>query len=236
MLALYDASARSVSRLLPSGGLVLDLGCGSGRFAAHLAQRRPDVRIVGLDLADTMLHQGTLMLQEASLDDRVTLRRGDMCDLTGLDGLEPAVVCVNMALHHLQTVSDLEVCARELAGMTQRTACAVWLFDMNRLRDPQSYHVLLDASPEFSGKLLADALASEAASWTSEELRAALLAAGLDANSATTAPLALFQSHWQAASVAASSGHEEHWCPADLPELLEAEAAGVYRQLGVKLS
>lgn len=76
--ATYDAVAADYARLLPDlsveapldravlvcfadlveelgGGLVADVGCGSGRVTAHLAER--DLRVVGVDLSPGMLTQ-----------------------------------------------------------------------------------------------------------------------------------------------------------------------------------
>ena len=50
--ALYDL----VWRLLePTGGLILDVGCGTAPFTAYAAER--DARVLGLDLADNALRK-----------------------------------------------------------------------------------------------------------------------------------------------------------------------------------
>lgn len=45
-----QALADHIAGLLPSGANVLDVGCGDGRLAASILQRRPDVAIKGLDV------------------------------------------------------------------------------------------------------------------------------------------------------------------------------------------
>jgi SAM-dependent methyltransferase len=42
--------AEHAARLVPPGAQVLDIGTGDGRIAATLSQRRPDIRIAGLDV------------------------------------------------------------------------------------------------------------------------------------------------------------------------------------------
>jgi SAM-dependent methyltransferase len=234
ILALYEASARSVSRLLPPNGLVLDLGCGSGRFATYFAQRRPDATVIGIDVADAMLRRGHSLVQYKGLAGRVDLRAGDMCDLGSLGSIRPAVVSATLSLHHLPALTHLRRCVRGIAEVVDRTGCGVWLFDLARLRDAESYRRILEATPAFAGVLFDDALASEAAAWTLDELGDMLASAKVDVAGATTAPLALFQAHWRHCVTQIGSGHAGHWSAGKLPAAAEAEASGIDRQLGVK--
>ena len=151
MLAFYEASARSISRLLPPDGLVLDLGCGSARCATYFARRRPDATVIGIDVADAMLRQGHSLVRQKGLADRVELRSGDMCDLGSLGSIRPAVVSATLSLHHLPGLTQLRRCVRGIAEIVDRTGCGVWLFDLARLRDAESYRELLEATPAFAG-------------------------------------------------------------------------------------
>jgi arsenite methyltransferase len=47
-VAAHQFSALGISRLLPNGGTLIDLGCGSARLPARLAYGRPDARLIGL--------------------------------------------------------------------------------------------------------------------------------------------------------------------------------------------
>ena len=91
----YEFNASMMSRLLPRGGTVLDLGSGSGQLAAHLATGRPDVTITCVDLSEEMLQTGRQMASERGLDERLTYVAGDITDLD--DGLvgSPDLVCCN---------------------------------------------------------------------------------------------------------------------------------------------
>ena len=42
MRPVYEVCAPAISRLLPEGGRVIDLGAATGRCAAVLAEHRPD--------------------------------------------------------------------------------------------------------------------------------------------------------------------------------------------------
>jgi hypothetical protein len=46
-VAAHQFSALGISRLLPNGGTLIDLGCGSARLLARLAYGCPDARLIG---------------------------------------------------------------------------------------------------------------------------------------------------------------------------------------------
>lgn len=47
-----EALSAHLSRLIPSGSRTLDVGCGDGRITKRLAEQRPDLRLVGIDVLD----------------------------------------------------------------------------------------------------------------------------------------------------------------------------------------
>ena len=134
MLPIYHLNALACSRLLAGAGTVVDLGCGSGRFSSYLARRRPDLKIVGLDLSKPMVDLGNAALRDAGLSDRVELRVGDMTDFAHDLPPETALVVCQFALHHLPDLQLVEKCFRELAAVRGRTGCGFWLFDLARPR------------------------------------------------------------------------------------------------------
>src|ERR1700730_2071925 len=78
LIPLYHFCSLAISRLLPEGGRLLDLGSGSGRLLGHLANGRPDVEIIGLELSQPMVDTGNRMFQQAGLFPKVRLEIGDM--------------------------------------------------------------------------------------------------------------------------------------------------------------
>lgn len=69
---------RLIERLAPpSGGVVLELGCGTGRNLIAAARRYPDARFFGLDISRQMLDTAEKNIARAGLSDRVTLIQGD---------------------------------------------------------------------------------------------------------------------------------------------------------------
>lgn len=65
-----------VDHIIPSKALVvLDVACGPARVARELAQRT-EAHVIGLDLSDSMIHQGMINITAAGLHDRVALVLG----------------------------------------------------------------------------------------------------------------------------------------------------------------
>lgn len=71
---------------------ILDAGCGTGRDAAALLQRRPDARVVGIDGSQQMIDQA-----RARLGDGVELM---VADLTKPLPIEPVDVVMSVAAFH----------------------------------------------------------------------------------------------------------------------------------------
>ncbi|MBZ9908745.1 class I SAM-dependent methyltransferase [Mesorhizobium sp. BR115XR7A] len=65
---------------VPSGGTVLELGCGTGRNIILAARAYPDARFFGLDISAEMLETAGAAVAREGLSDRVMLARGDATD------------------------------------------------------------------------------------------------------------------------------------------------------------
>ncbi|RWO80173.1 MAG: class I SAM-dependent methyltransferase [Mesorhizobium sp.] len=65
---------------VPSGGTVLELGCGTGRNIVLAARLYPDARFFGLDISAEMLETATAAIAREGLSGRVKLARGDATD------------------------------------------------------------------------------------------------------------------------------------------------------------
>lgn len=62
---------------VPSGGTVLEVGCGTARNLIHVARRYPDCRLYGLDISAAMLATAQRNVDRAGLGDRITLAGAD---------------------------------------------------------------------------------------------------------------------------------------------------------------
>jgi SAM-dependent methyltransferase len=198
-VGIHRFSARAISRLLPDGGTLLDLGCGSGRLLARLAHGRPDVRIVGLDLSEPMLETGRQTLAREGLAERVELRRGDITDFESEVPGGVDVVSCNFALHHLPAAEDASRCFEAIARTRASTGCGVWLFDFARLRSAKTWPAMASLV-EWPGPVVYnDAIASEQAAFTVDEMTTMLEAAGLgDLAHVRARPIGEYQAHWAA--------------------------------------
>ncbi|CAN0269063.1 unnamed protein product [Ectocarpus fasciculatus] len=90
--------------LVDDGGLVVDLGCGSGTSTRYLAEQFPSAgKVVGVDLSPYMLLTGRFMQQEdESADPRVELEYGDAAS-TGLEDNSASLVSLSLVVHELST-------------------------------------------------------------------------------------------------------------------------------------
>src|SRR5262245_40801917 len=134
LVPLYNFSALALSRLLPEGGLLLDLGSGSGRLLGHLALGRPDVEIVGLELSEAMIDTANRGFAQSGLFPRVRLEVGDMTklDQRQLDHFD--VISSNLALEHLPDFAAVEALVVQLKQLVAKFSCGLWVFKHSRPR------------------------------------------------------------------------------------------------------
>jgi SAM-dependent methyltransferase len=96
----YDLPGIVVEELAGTRGVVLDVGCGNGKFVNRLHKDRPDLQIVGMDISAGIL---------ADVEKPVLV--ADAQALPFADDSADAV----LALHMLYHVSDIEATIKELA-------------------------------------------------------------------------------------------------------------------------
>nr|WP_244265789.1 class I SAM-dependent methyltransferase [Pseudovibrio hongkongensis] len=72
----------------PAGGVVLEIGCGTGRNLIKAAKQYPDTRFYGLDISRSMLELAEGNIARAGLEHRIRLAKGDAAsaDLFALFG------------------------------------------------------------------------------------------------------------------------------------------------------
>jgi S-adenosylmethionine-diacylgycerolhomoserine-N-methlytransferase len=71
----------------PAGGLVLEIGCGTGRNLVKAASLYPECHFFGVDISDEMLKSATAKIAAAGLAQRVSLFQGDATTLAIHPGL-----------------------------------------------------------------------------------------------------------------------------------------------------
>lgn len=132
--SIYHLNAMACSSLAPLGGTVVDLGCGSGRYAAYLARLRPDLRIIGFDLSAPMVQIGNASLRANDLAERVELRQGDMTTFSQQLPSETVLINCLFAIHHLPSLHEVELCLTEIRNASEKTGCGFLIFDLVRPR------------------------------------------------------------------------------------------------------
>jgi SAM-dependent methyltransferase len=208
LLPIYDFNARAISALVPRGARIVDLGSGTGRFLGYLAVHRPDLEIVGLDFSEEMVRVGRHALRRAGVDDRVRLMHGDMREFRKVVPAEADLVSSVFSLHHLTTREDLLACLREIAAALAGRGSPLWIFDHVRPRRRRTAEEVPEIfTPRASRAFRDDSCNSLCASWSFEELRAALRDVfPVDVNGAKSRLLPLYQAHWTMMNAAGCAG------------------------------
>jgi S-adenosylmethionine-diacylgycerolhomoserine-N-methlytransferase len=62
---------------VPTGGFVLEIGCGTGRNLIKIARAYPTARLYGLDISVEMLSTARASIARAGLANRITVVQGD---------------------------------------------------------------------------------------------------------------------------------------------------------------
>jgi len=180
LIPVYHFNALATSRLAPFGGTVVDLGSGSGQYLAFLAERRPDLRIIGIELAPTMANVGKRFLESKGLSARVDLRVGDMTAFAAEVEIDVSLVSSVFSLHHLPNFESLAACLNQIREVRDRTGCGVWIFDHARPRHPATPEVFPQLfTPTAPATFNADSRNSLIAAFSFEELTAQLALAGM---------------------------------------------------------
>ena len=199
MQGVYDFGARALDALLPPAGRLLDLGVGSGRALSAVMRRRPDITVTAVDLATNMLATAAELFSAEGVDGRVKLTQADITALPDAlaAGQWDAVSCM-WTLHQLPDFTALRAALDQIAALRRRSGVAVWISDFQRLRSPSTGDAMLRCvDPDSPAVLRNDAIASEAASFTTSELAAELKAVGLDdVRCGTARPLPYLHAFW----------------------------------------
>ncbi|HEV6968184.1 class I SAM-dependent methyltransferase [Roseateles sp.] len=180
LVGLYHFNAMAIAAMVPEGGRVVDLGSGSAQFIAHLAQVRPDLKIIGIELAERMVLQGRRLLAQKGLSERVEIWQGDMTDFSRLMREPVSLVSSVFSLHHLPALEHLARCLAEIHCIRRRDGAAVWVFDHARPRSLESARRFPEIfTPEAAPVFNLDSTQSLMASWTLEEMSGEFTRAGL---------------------------------------------------------
>jgi ubiquinone/menaquinone biosynthesis C-methylase UbiE len=96
---IHKSVVEDVAATAPTGGAVLDAGCGSGRLAVLIACRRPDLQVRGVDLERGMVEVADRRAEQENLASRVHFTVADLADLPLPDDSVDLIVST-ASLHH----------------------------------------------------------------------------------------------------------------------------------------
>lgn len=201
IVPVYHFNALACSRLTPTNATVVDLACGSGRFAAYLARLRPDLQIVGLDLSEPMIQVGNQALREEGLADRVELRFGDMASFSRDAPAETSLISCVFAMHHLPSIDGVVQCLAEIKNISEKSACGFWIFDLVRPRHETTAYDYPDVfTPDAPAAFRADSTNSLVAAYSHSELRDVIdeVFVGAGVERARSLLFPLYQAFWKA--------------------------------------
>jgi ubiquinone/menaquinone biosynthesis C-methylase UbiE len=97
---------------LPPDARVLDVGSGGGKFTKYIADQRPDIRIVGIDLSKPQIARATKLLRGYGA--RVRIESGDATQLDFPDGSFDGVISYGSIKHWASRDAGLAECLRVL--------------------------------------------------------------------------------------------------------------------------
>jgi ubiquinone/menaquinone biosynthesis C-methylase UbiE len=133
-----DFAERAVE-LGPPEGLILDAGTGPARIPIFLCQRRPHWRVIGIDLAQSMLDVGLQNIKDAGLQQQIELELVDAKRLPYPDAHFDMVVS-NSLIHHLPNPLPF---LQELKRVLKPNG-AIFLRDLMRPASQEILHAIVD--------------------------------------------------------------------------------------------
>lgn len=110
---------------VPRGARLLDVGCGGGQNLLAIAERRPDLKITGLDLSERQVARATRRASKAGAAMRFV--EGSALDLPFADGEFDAVMSVASIKHWPDQLRGLRECARVL-----KSGGTMWVVEADR--------------------------------------------------------------------------------------------------------
>jgi ubiquinone/menaquinone biosynthesis C-methylase UbiE len=150
-------AADFLSRVPNPSGLLLDVGTGTAQIPIEFCRQHPTIRILAIDLAETMLKIGNENIARAGFTSRIQLERTNGRGMAYPDGHFAGVIS-NSIIHHIPEPRD---CFAEMVRVTAPGGC---LFVRDLLRPISNTELNLLVSVHAAGandhqrQLFADSL------------------------------------------------------------------------------
>jgi ubiquinone/menaquinone biosynthesis C-methylase UbiE len=139
----FESAILSLGGTCPTGGVICDLGCGTGTSTRRLAAMFQEAgTLIGIDLSPYFISVGKRLLQlkpkgqkdggtwvtTIESDDRLELRVGD-AESTGLEDCSVDVVNLSLVIHELPISSTIQVCKETLRIL--KPGGQLWISEMD---------------------------------------------------------------------------------------------------------
>lgn len=128
MRGFFRHVADEAAAVVPPGGTMLDAGTGPGALLVQLANRRPDLRLTGIDLSGDMVALAERNARAAGHGERVEVRRADVAALPFPDASFDLVVST-FSMHHW---AGITASVAELARVL-RPGGQLWIYDLRTM-------------------------------------------------------------------------------------------------------
>lgn len=145
--------AEIAMRYLPEAATLIDIGCGTGQFAKHSKQQKPQWQVVGLDFAYGMCREAQKRCNIAQADAASLPIASDSCDgavsslcLQWLDPLAPAIEEINRALKPGGTAIIVTLGNQTLKELHEASQAADLSLRLKTLAPKETYQEALLAS------------------------------------------------------------------------------------------
>lgn len=197
LVPAYHFNTVALSALLPKAGTILDLGCGSARMLVHLAKRRPDIKLIGLDQSKEMIKKAQKNVDCAHLTNRIRLIKANMLKAHEIVSERLDVVALILTTHTLPHEQALDQLLQVLRVLKFRNNCSIWIFDFARPKSNASCSFFPKLFGTKAGEAVQKYLGQAMrASFTADEIAPKLDAVGIGPfGHFVSGPMPFFQIH-----------------------------------------
>ena len=190
MAPFYLFHGANISEVIRPGDTVVDLGCGAATQLAMVARLNPLSNFIGVDVSQPMLAQAQDLISREGLNN-VTVRQGDISDLSMLADASVDAVVSTMALHQLP---DSACLARTYAVVARilKADGGIYMADFAHLKTQHAIDAVGNRHADRQPKLFTeDYLNALEAAFYLDDFRTAARPLLQRATLTATAPLAL---------------------------------------------